>query len=101
MLCKILKLNDHIVIAIFYLFVLSGILLLSSFIVKLFFYNEIERGKKRSLCLSLSKLKGASIHSLQLLGVDALDYGLVSVKQRFPTGLDQVLLTESCNISWR
>lgn len=50
MLCKILKLNDHIVIAIFYLFVLSGILLLSSFIVKLFFYNEIERGKKRSLC---------------------------------------------------
>lgn len=46
MLCKILKLNNQIVIAIFYLFVLSGILLLSSFIVKLFFYNEMERGKK-------------------------------------------------------
>lgn len=50
MLCKILKLNDQIVIGIFYLFVLSGILLLSSFIVKPFFYNEIEREKKRSLC---------------------------------------------------
>lgn len=24
-----------------------------------------------------------------------MDYGIVSVKQRFPTGLDQVLLTES------
>lgn len=46
MLCKILKLNNQIVIAIFYLFVLSGILLLSSFIVKLFFYNEMEREKK-------------------------------------------------------
>lgn len=51
MLCKILKLNDQIVIGIFYLFVLSGILLLSSFIVKPFFYNEIERGKKKKFML--------------------------------------------------